>query len=79
METKTPRERVAAEVRACIARSGMKPTAIAQLTGIAQSTLSRKLSAQSSFDVDELHTIARALDVDVRSFFPRPIPVAVPA
>lgn len=70
METTTSRNRVAGEVRASIARSGMKPFRIAQDAGIPQSTLSRRLSGKSAFSVDELIKIAAVLDVEVSTFFP---------
>lgn len=64
--SKSPAVEVAANVRAEMARRGITAQSLAETTGIARSTLIRRLSPkqQSSFlTVDELHAIARALDL----------------
>ncbi|OZC80597.1 hypothetical protein CH274_15620 [Rhodococcus sp. 06-418-5] len=63
------RGRVAAEVRAEAARAGVSQNRLAQLTGLSQSNLSRKMKALRPFDIDELEAIATVLGVDVASFF----------
>lgn len=66
------RARVAAEVRAEIARAGASQLAVAKATGIAHSTLNRKLNAKEerdTFNVDELDRIAQALSVPISKFF----------
>lgn len=68
----TIRARVAAEVRAEIARAGTTQLAVAQASGIARSTLYRKLKAvedRDALDVEELDKIAKVLSVPVAKFF----------
>lgn len=68
----TIRSRVAAEIRAEIGRLGASQSDLARATGIAISTLNRKLMARAerdAFDVEELDKIARALSVPVGKFF----------
>ncbi|WP_165766697.1 helix-turn-helix domain-containing protein, partial [Mycolicibacterium canariasense] len=66
------RARVAAEVRAEIARAGASQLAVAKATGISQSTLNRKLNpkaARDALDIDELDRIAQVLAVPISKFF----------
>lgn len=66
------RSLVAAEVRAEIAFANASQLAIAKATGIAHSTLNRKLNAKLErdvFDVDELERIAHVLRVPITRFF----------
>ncbi len=58
METLTITQRVAAEVRASIARKGVNQSAIAEQAGMSNASLSRKLRGQYPFDVAELIAIA---------------------
>jgi lambda repressor-like predicted transcriptional regulator len=52
-------------VKAAIAESGATLAAVSEGTGIAQSSLSRKLNTPSPFTVTELDLIARYLGVPV--------------
>jgi transcriptional regulator with XRE-family HTH domain len=55
--------RVAAEVRAVMARQGCTQTALAERIERDQHFISRRLSGKVPFAVDELAAIATALDV----------------
>ena len=59
----TARERVAAEVRAELARRGIPVGDLAEATGINLRVLGRKLSGSSPIGVEELIAIATALGV----------------
>lgn len=63
METRTYNERVAAEVRASIARKGVSQTVVAEQAQMSNASLSRKLKGQYPFAVDELLAIAPLLDI----------------
>lgn len=52
-------------------RRNVTATAVAEATGMTTSTLSMRLNAVSSFNVDELRKIAEFLHVEPRIFFPR--------
>jgi transcriptional regulator with XRE-family HTH domain len=68
----TVRARVAAEVRAEMARADISQLRLAAATGIPQSTLNRRLKPQSerdAFNIDELEKIADALGVNAVLFF----------
>lgn len=64
-------QKVAAEVRAAIARKGLTASSVAAATDMTSSTLSLRLRGVNAFDVEELARIAAFLEVDVREFFPR--------
>lgn len=64
-------QKVAAEVRAAIARKGLNASTVAAATDMTTSTLSLRLRGVNPFDVEELARIAAFLEVDVRDFFPR--------
>jgi len=53
-------QRLAAEARAAIARSGLHKTDVADAIGIDPSTLRRKLDGKRSFSAEELVGLARA-------------------
>lgn len=67
METRTYNERVAAEVRASIARKGVSQTIVAERARMSNASLSRKLRGQYPFAVDELLAIAPLLDTTASS------------
>jgi len=71
MDTPTFSLEVARRVNAAIERGGHTVLGVAQATGIARSTLLRRLSGSSPLSVKELALIAQAIDVDVRTFIPR--------
>ena len=68
--------RVAAEIRAEIARQGMTQDQLAAKTGISQSSLSRRLTAAYPFSTSEIAAIADALGVPATSFFGSPASAA---
>lgn len=61
----TPAERVAAEVRAYLARQRKTQGDLAVALGISQQSVSRRMTGAQPFDVDELHRIAAWLGVPV--------------
>jgi transcriptional regulator with XRE-family HTH domain len=61
---------VAAEVRAELARKQMSQHALAAALGVAQQTVSRRLTGEVPFDVAELGRVAEILGVPVGQFFP---------
>ncbi|WP_256251081.1 helix-turn-helix domain-containing protein [Mycobacterium malmoense] len=65
MPTKTTDHRVAANVRAEMARRLHTQTSLAKEIGWTQQSLSRRLSGHVPFTVSELERIAAALDVNV--------------
>ena len=69
MTYKTPSERVAAEVRAELARAQIKIKDLAPKLDMSVSTLQRRLSGESPFDVDELTQIAQIANVSPKAFF----------
>lgn len=68
----TTTERLAAEVRAQMGRGRTSLAALADTSGISESTLKRRLSGNSDFTVREVELIASALEV-------KPIDLLVPA
>lgn len=54
---------VAAQIQRLLDERGMSGNALAQATGIPQSSISRKLTGVHPFDVDDLAAIAAALGV----------------
>lgn len=56
-------DRVAAEVRANMARARMTQTDLADVLGLTQSVVSKRLRGKIAFSVDELEKVADALGV----------------
>jgi transcriptional regulator with XRE-family HTH domain len=56
-------DRVAAEVRASMARTRMTQTGLAEVLGLTQSAVSKRLRGKIAFSVDELEKAADALGV----------------
>lgn len=65
MAIRTTTRRVASNVRAEMARRNHTQQTLAQAVGKTQQSLSRRLSGQTSFTVDELADIAAALGVNL--------------
>lgn len=65
------RERVAEELRVLLARRRMSATELARRTQITQPYLSRRMTGEIAFDLDDLEKIARALGVKVLDLLPR--------
>lgn len=57
------RDTVAANVRAEVARRRARQTDLAALLGISQQAMSRRLTGEVAFDVDELQALASHLEV----------------
>ena len=60
------RSRVAAEVRAAVARNGISRGDLAEKLGINPDVLSRKLNGSAPIGLDEIAAIARALNLAPR-------------
>lgn len=65
-------EVAAAEVRAELARQQISQSRLALALGMTEVSMSRRLRAQTPFDVNELVAIAEFLQVPVSRFLPAP-------
>lgn len=65
------REHAAEEIRALLARRRMSAAELARRTGIKQSTISRRMTGETAFDLDDLELIAEVLQVEVVDLLPR--------
>lgn len=65
------REHVAEEIRVLLARRKMSATQLARLTGLKQSSLSRRMTGETAFDMDDLELIADALGITVTDLMPQ--------
>lgn len=65
------REHVAEEIRVLLARRKMSGAELARRTGITQSTMSRRMTGETPFDMDDLEAIAEVLQIDVTDLIPR--------
>jgi predicted transcriptional regulator len=63
-------ERVAANVRAELARRSLSQTDLARMLGTTQQAVSRRISGKVPFDTEELNSIAEQLGVPVASLIP---------
>lgn len=61
--TSTPRDRIAAELRAAIARAGRRRNEVADAAGIHRQLLGRKLNGHTTVSMEDVASIARAIDV----------------
>lgn len=61
--------RVGSNVRAEMARRKLSQAALAERLEMTQQALSRRISGRQAFKVDELHSVAEALDVPVSELF----------
>jgi hypothetical protein len=66
------RERIAAEVRAELARQRISVSEAARRLGWGQSVLQRRIVAERPFEAEELAALAELLDVPVQTFFDVP-------
>ncbi len=64
------REHVAEEIRVLLARRKMSAAELARRTGMKQSTLARRMTGETAFDMDDLEVIAEVLTVDVQDLLP---------
>lgn len=74
METSTPRAEVAANVRAAAARLRRRQSDLATVIGLSQQAMSRRLSGEVAFDVDELHALATYLEIPAAQLLGEPAP-----
>lgn len=65
------RERIAAAVRAALARDGRTCAKLAEAVGLSKSSLSKKLHARAPLYVDELIAITQALGLELVDILPR--------
>lgn len=63
-------DRVAAEVRAEMARRRMTQRQLAEIMGISQPQVMQRLTGKLGFRLAELEHLAKALDVPVARFLP---------
>lgn len=63
------RERVAANVRAEVARRGIAQSALAEALHMNQAGISRRLNGRIDFSASELSTLGQVLSVPVAVFF----------
>jgi transcriptional regulator with XRE-family HTH domain len=71
------RHRTAEEIRVLLARKRMSAAELARRTGIKQSTMARRMTGETAFDLDDLELIATALEVDVTDLLPRTVGAGV--
>jgi transcriptional regulator with XRE-family HTH domain len=64
------RRRTAEEIRVLLARRMMSAAELARRTGMKQSTLARRMTGETAFDLDDLEAIAQALGVAVQELLP---------
>lgn len=67
MTPATPTERVAATVRAELARQRKTQVGLADALGLGRTAVSRRLSGEHPFRIDELHVVATYLGVPAAS------------
>lgn len=67
------RRRTSEEIRVLLARRMMSAAELARRTGITQSTMSRRMTGETAFDLDDLEVIASVLEVDVTELLPRAV------
>lgn len=67
------REHVAEEIRVLLARKRMSAAELARRTGIKQSTISRRMTGETAFDMDDLEVIAEVLEVEVGDLMPKTV------
>lgn len=63
------RQAVAEEIRVILARKRMSAAELARRTGIKTSTMGRRLTGETAFDLDDLEVIAREFGVTVADLF----------
>jgi transcriptional regulator with XRE-family HTH domain len=64
------REHAAEELRVILARRRMSAAELARRTGIKQSTMARRMTGETAFDLDDLELIAEALGIEIADLFP---------
>jgi transcriptional regulator with XRE-family HTH domain len=77
--TQSLTQRVAAEVRAEVARQNVTQVELSRILEIAQPSVSRRLNGKFPFDTDELDKLAAAFGVPVDRFLSTPSALTVGA
>lgn len=72
MPLNNPSDRVAAAVRAEIARRGFNGSELARQLGWSQAAVSRRLLGRVPFDVNELNAIAELLEIPMATLIGEP-------
>lgn len=62
-----PTQRVADKIRAAMSSAGVSQTTLASALSMSQASVSRRLTGEVPFDVNELEVVARALGVTASS------------
>lgn len=70
--------RVAAEVRAEVARQGVNRQGIAEQLGMSEARLSLRMNGHVEWKVSELLAVAEVLNVPVSKFLPAAVPATTP-
>lgn len=65
------REHVAEEVRALLGRQKISGSELARRLGFTQRYMSRRLTGETPFDIDDLEKVAKMLNVEVADLLPR--------
>lgn len=65
------RERTAEEIRVMLARRRISAAELARRTGMKQPYISRRMTGDVAWDIDDLERIAAILEVDVAELLPR--------
>lgn len=79
MPDQSTAQRVGANVRAEMARRNLSQQSMSQKVNLSQQALSRRMTGQIAFSVDELADIAVALDVTLTDLIGTPVPVEASA
>jgi transcriptional regulator with XRE-family HTH domain len=61
---------IAAEVRAAIARAGLRQTAVADAVGMSRTAMGYRLKGRYPFTIDELYAISSYLGVPIGTLIP---------
>ena len=72
-DTPPSRRRVAANIRAELARAGVSQSTAAQWIGVTQPAMSARLHARVPFTVDEAIAIAEGLDIPLATLLPQSV------
>lgn len=75
----TPTLVVAGNVRALMARRGVSQQRLAEVLGLSQSAISKRLRGLTPWDVNEMGTIATAFEVPIGSLLADDQPAVYPA
>lgn len=67
------REYVAEEIRVILARKKMSGAELGRRAGIKQSSMSRRLTGETAFDMDDIEAIAAVLEVSVAELLPKAV------